>query len=188
MKTLFLDMDNVITDFSGAACDWFNDALQSPRYKGDYPMDLMPEHIKIYTIWENYHLPKGLGESLLKQMFDDPNFWYMAPMTGAINGVKNLCELYNTYIVTAPVWNDVCVPEKIDWIKVHLPFFELERLIFTRDKSILRGDILVDDYWKYLTQFDGRRILFRHSYGESGLCDYIVYNWKQLEELLNALH
>lgn len=188
MKTLFLDLDNVITDFLGAACDWFNDELHKPRYKNEYSTILTPDDITDYATWKSYHLPKGLGEKLFKEMFDDPDFWQMAPIKGALNGVKNLCKLYDTYIVTAPVWNDVCVQEKGDWIKVHLPFFELDRLIFARDKSVLFGDILVDDYWQYLLQFNGKRVLFTHRFNQDRTVQfgYSVSNWVQLEELLSG--
>ena len=71
MQRLFLDMDNVITDYSYSACEWFNKELGRPKYKGEYPVDLMPENIKDYSMWKNYYLPKNIGKSLQEQMFED---------------------------------------------------------------------------------------------------------------------
>ena len=189
MQRLFLDMDNVITDYSYSACEWFNKELGRPKYKGEYPVDLMPENIKDYSMWKNYYLPKNIGKPLQEQMFEDSEFWRtMDPITGSLNYIRKLNSKYEVYIATAAKYNDVCVQEKVDWIKKHLPFIHEERLVFSMNKSILYGDILVDDFWKYLLQFEGRCVLFLQPYNESRFDQfgYAVSGWRELWELLNG--
>lgn len=188
MQRIFIDMDNVITDYSYSACEWFNDELGRPKYKKEYPTNLEPKDIKEYSMWKNYFLPKHIGKPLQNKMFEDPEFWRMMdPVQGALNSIRKLNEKYEIYIATAARYNDVCVQEKVDWIKKHLPCIHEERIVFTMNKGILYGDILVDDFWKYLFQFEGRSILFLQPYNKNRYDQfgYVVSNWIELEKLLN---
>lgn len=59
---------------------------------------------------------------------------------------RMLAEFHDVYILTAPsVHNPMSYTEKAEWIKEHLGGNWLEKLIISYDKSLLRGDILIDD-------------------------------------------
>ena len=190
MQRLFLDLDNVITDYSYSAIEWFNEELSHPKYKGKYPTDLEPKDVKDYSIWKNYHLSKQIGKPLMEEMHNTPGFFAeLDPIPGAINAVRKLNQIYEIFIATKPQINELCIVEKMEWLNVHMPYIHEERVIFLQNKSVLYGDILVDDYWKHLFQFEGRGILFMQPYNADRFDQfgYYVAGWVELEEQLNGI-
>jgi len=89
----------------------------------------------------------------------------LEPLEGAIdalNALRNRAE-YEVYILTAPsVFNPLSYTEKRNWVEKHIGFEMLNRLIISPDKSLLRGDILIDDRLNGHGQdkFEGRHIHF----------------------------
>jgi 5'-nucleotidase len=83
--------------------------------------------------------------------FPQAEFGFFAglnPIIGAIEGVKKLMDssIYKPYILTAPsIKNPLSYTEKRIWIESHLGMEVVERLIISPDKSLLRGDYLIDD-------------------------------------------
>jgi 5'-nucleotidase len=50
------------------------------------------------------------------------------------------------YICTSPLHHyDNCVLEKFEWVEQHLGREFTSRLILSRDKTLVHGDVLVDD-------------------------------------------
>lgn len=73
-------------------------------------------------------------------------FLSLPPIEGAIEGMRYLLELgHDVRICTSPMTkNNYCLQEKWHWIRKHAPDFT-KRLIVTKDKTLVRGDVLVDD-------------------------------------------
>ena len=70
------------------------------------------------------------------------------PMSGAVEAVKWLLksEVFDPYILTAPsVMNPMSYTEKRVWVEQHLGMEMVERLIISPNKSLLKGDYLIDD-------------------------------------------
>lgn len=75
-------------------------------------------------------------------------FANLHPLPGAISAVKALIhsEKYDPYILTAPsVLNPLCYTEKRIWIENHFGIEFVDKLIISPNKSLLKGDILIDD-------------------------------------------
>ena len=67
-------------------------------------------------------------------------------MDGAIDAVIWLSTHFDVYFLTRPsVQNLSCYSEKALWIQNHFGPEYLERLIISPDKSLLKGDYLIDD-------------------------------------------
>jgi 5'(3')-deoxyribonucleotidase len=87
-------------------------------------------------------------------------FRKLAPLPGAVEGIKELARRgHDVWILTKPsVMNPLCYTEKRLWVEDHLGLSWCDRLIISPDKSLLRGDLLIDDQsW---VGFAGQRILF----------------------------
>lgn len=113
-KTIFIDMDDTLCDFSGA----YNREIES-NPKIAYPQS-------------QYGF-----------------FSELQPIEGAIASVKQLIDSteYKPYILTAPsVKNPLCYTEKRVWVEKHFGLEFTKRLIISLDKSLLRGEILIDDW------------------------------------------
>jgi 5'(3')-deoxyribonucleotidase len=87
----------------------------------------------------------------------------MEPIPGALEGVRSLIGMgHDVWIATKPPTGvPVAYAEKVAWILKHLP--ELKRkIILTHDKSLLCGDVLIDDrpHKANASKFTGRLIEF----------------------------
>ena len=89
----------------------------------------------------------------------------LKPISGAVEAMTILLQAkgVDAYILTAPsLYNPLSYTEKRLWVEDHLGFEWVKRLIISPDKSLLRGDVLIDDHDKGRGQdaFKGRLICF----------------------------
>lgn len=147
MATIYIDMDNVICDYSTA----HQEALSRE------PGIIYPQ--SQYGFFEN-----------------------LKPIRGAIESVVELSKSNEVYILTAPsIRNPFSYVEKRVWVEKWLGMSFVERLIISPNKSLVRGEILIDDHNSGNGQdkFKGKLIQF-------GSVQYP--NWpKVLSKLLNIV-
>jgi len=73
-------------------------------------------------------------------------FRELDPLPGAIEAFKELYSKYDVWILTRPSFKNLhCYTEKAEWVKNHLGEDVLEKTIIAGDKSLVIGDILIDD-------------------------------------------
>jgi 5'-nucleotidase len=73
-------------------------------------------------------------------------FSQMPPMPGALEAVRELALTHDVWFLSRPSFRNLhSYTEKALWIQTHLGFEMLQRLILCGDKSLVIGDILVDD-------------------------------------------
>lgn len=90
-------------------------------------------------------------------------FETLIPLPNAIETVKLLMETYNVWFLTAPSYmNPLSYTGKRISIETHFGIEFCKRLIMCYDKSLLKGDILIDDnaFGKGQEWFDGELIHF----------------------------
>lgn len=89
-------------------------------------------------------------------------FLDLEPLEGALEGIKTLQQKYDVWILTRPsIKNTHCYTEKADWIKKYFGEEMLEKLIICPDKSLAKGEYLVDDdHRNGQTEFEGEHIHF----------------------------
>lgn len=78
-------------------------------------------------------------------------FRKLEPIEGAIEGLKKLSEYYDVWILTRPsIKNPLSYMEKRLWIDDHLGYDWCEKLILCPDKTLMIGDLLIDDMsWNF---------------------------------------
>jgi 5'-nucleotidase len=122
----------VYVDMDDTLCDWrgaYDQALQ------DHPEQKYPQSVVNF-------------------------FRNLVPLDGAIEGFLKLEELgYDVWILTRPSYmNPLCYTEKRLWVEDHLGIEWTKKLIISPDKSLLKGDWLIDDYpWP---GFEGKQLLY----------------------------
>ena len=89
----------------------------------------------------------------------------LKPIEGALEAMEVLLDAQNIdpYILTAPsLYNPLSYTEKRLWVEDHLGFEWVKRLIISPDKSLLQGDLLIDDHSEGRGQdrFAGKLIKF----------------------------
>lgn len=73
-------------------------------------------------------------------------FLKLKEIPGAIEAVNKLKEEYDVWILTRPSFRNVnCFTEKAQWVWDHLGFDVLQKTILCGDKSLVKGDYLIDD-------------------------------------------
>ena len=73
-------------------------------------------------------------------------FKNLEPYSDAVASYRELEEHFDVWILTRPsVLNPLCYMEKRMWVEDHLGIETCHKLIISSDKSLLRGDYLIDD-------------------------------------------
>lgn len=171
-KRLAIDQDNVIADLLE---EWVR------RYNNDYNDNLTPGQIDCWN-WSHLCKPE-CGEKIYTYM-DDPDLFLKLPvMEGSQEVLKELSYTYDIYIVTAPFNLNNVIP-KYQWLKRHFPFLDEEKFVFTRDKSVIRAEYMIDDKPSNLETFVGNQILYTAPHNLNEECFYRVNNWVEVRETL----
>ena len=85
-------------------------------------------------------------------------FTNLKPMSGAIETYNWLSEHFDVWILTRPSYqNPLCYTEKRVWVENHFGLEMCKKLIICPDKSLLKGDFLIDDNSH---DFEGTEIKF----------------------------
>ena len=89
-------------------------------------------------------------------------FMNLEPIKDSIEYFKKLEEHFDMWILTRPsVQNPLCYTEKALWVKEKLGIDIQYKTIMCCDKSLLKGDFLIDDTLEYgQTEFEGELIHF----------------------------
>ncbi|XP_039937896.1 5'(3')-deoxyribonucleotidase, cytosolic type isoform X1 [Hirundo rustica] len=82
-------------------------------------------------------------------VYESPGFFLdLDPVPGALEAVQEMLQMQDTevFICTSPLRNyEHCVVEKYKWVEKHLGPKFVERIILTRDKTMVAADLLFDD-------------------------------------------
>jgi 5'(3')-deoxyribonucleotidase len=89
-------------------------------------------------------------------------FLDLEPLEGALESMRTLQTKYSVYILTRPsTKNTNCYTEKAEWIKKYLGEEMLKKMIICPDKSLVKGDYLIDDDNRHgQIEFEGEHIHF----------------------------
>ncbi len=177
--TVLLDVDGVIANFLGATLNRLNAAgKEVPYTEENWPSwdiaETIPQHKDfLHKIWSSKYFCTGIP-----------------PYNGAVEGVLNLTSVADVYFVTAPAWySEYWMDERYCWLEYHfkhkIPI--KDRLIFTRAKHLVQGDIFVDDNYKHVMDhpnsqtMDKFSLLWSRPYNKfhQTYCP-VVRNWDEL--------
>ena len=89
-------------------------------------------------------------------------FSLMSPMENAIESVKKLSKVFDTYLLSTAPWdNPSAWSDKVIWVKKYLGEVTHKRLILSHHKNLNKGDYLIDDRTKNgADKFEGEHIHF----------------------------
>ncbi|HAI58717.1 MAG TPA: 5'-3'-deoxyribonucleotidase [Xanthomonadaceae bacterium] len=137
---ILIDQDGVLADFERG----FHTAWQAigPRH-GHPPLPL--EERRSFHVRDDY--PPHLEEAVVS-VYTAPGFYRaLPPVPGAVEAMAELLDLgHDVRICTSPLNQyRYCVPEKYEWVEAHLGPAFVQRMVVTKDKTLVVGDVLVDD-------------------------------------------
>lgn len=135
---ILIDQDGPLADFEkGFLQSWKSkfpdeffveiEARRSFKIKDDYPEQLRPQ---------------------VEQTYLEKHFYETLPIVqGASEAIHVMLERgHDVRICTSPLSQyENCILEKYFWVERHLGRDFLKRMIVTKDKTLIRGDLLIDD-------------------------------------------
>lgn len=89
-------------------------------------------------------------------------FLELEPLPGALDAIMRLSMLYDVWILTAPsIQNPMSYAEKNYWVRKYLGDEYTKKLIMCPNKSLLKGDYLIDDneWTNWQGDFEGELLL-----------------------------
>lgn len=179
---VLVDMDGVQADLEGAF--WREWATRHP----DLPQYADVQHLtfKIETRFgDRYH-------EEVASILDEPGFFAgFEPYKGAAEAMNAMVGRgWDVFVVTSPLLTNVtCGDDKFGWMDHHIGFGWSDRTIITRDKTLVRGDVLIDDKpvikgrltptWKH--------VVFDRTYNHDAPSPYRMHDWADWEQTLTPL-
>jgi len=115
-------------------------------------VELYP-HIHFPFVEDNasWDMTAGLDEEGLAAVnfvMELPGFYAeLEPIEGMADALRDMvAEGHVVHICTSPyVTNPTCASDKLDWLEKHVGPGWAHRAVITSDKTLVRGDILIDD-------------------------------------------
>lgn len=160
---LLLDMDGPLADFDRHFYERASAA--------GYTFDVAGPHVQTARYFTD-HIADRRERAEARKMVDAPGWFEGLPVTpGAIEGVAALLDRgIDVWVCTRPLEaNPTCRDAKGAWLREHFPELE-RRLIIAPDKSLIVGDVLLDDAPKpaWLDRAPWRSIIFAAPFNGRG--------------------
>ena len=98
-----------------------------------------------------FNLHDGLGprqSGIVRRVMDTPGFYADLPLIeGAAEALNGMLAAGHDVMLCSSPWlsNPTCASDKYDWAERMLGLGWGDRVILTKDKTLVRGDILIDD-------------------------------------------
>lgn len=135
---ILIDMDVPIADFEGhLLARW---RLARP----DAPFVPLANRKEFYT---HHDYPEEYRDAVAALRHEPGFFENMPPTAGAIEAIRGMADAgLSVWICTAPLSKHAtCAQEKFAFTTRHLGIEWNDRVIIAKDKTLVRGDILIDD-------------------------------------------
>lgn len=171
-KIICVDMDEVIADVLNE---------QILLYNREFKERLTVTELRGRWIWD--FIPPDRLRALERHIQSDDFFEHLAVIPHSQRVLEGLQRRYDVYIATAVMEYPQAFVPKYEWLKRHFPFIPPSHIVFCGDKSIVRGDFLIDDNPRELRLFRGEAIMYSSPANALVREFPRVNNWLDLEEL-----
>lgn len=135
---ILIDMDDVLADFDG-------EFLRRWRERHPEKMYVPLKERKTFYVRDSYPLDL---QPLVSEIYLEPGFFReMMPVEGGVDAVKAMQQMgLEIFFCTSPlsIYKN-CVLEKYEWVDRHVGSEWVKRIILTKDKTLVKGDYLIDD-------------------------------------------
>ena len=173
MKRIIIDMDDVLADTTQKIIDRFNLINNESICKEQF------EDSDFYT-----YVRQEKYLSYRDVLYEPGFFLNLEVFPDAQEIVKKLTEKYEVFIVSAATEFPNSLSEKQEWLNKYFPFISWERMVFCGDKTVIKGDIMIDDHERNFAGFEGFKLLYHSPHNTLVRGFKRVKNWKEIYEIL----
>jgi 5'-nucleotidase len=134
---ILVDMDGVLADFNRALYE---------AWEKEYPRESLD--VPETRIKSMLHEEPQEKRQRIRKLYHAPGFYRsLTPIKGGIEAVREMAKRgHGVFICSSPVTNTYCISEKIEWVMEYLGDEFVRRTVITKDKTLVKGDILIDDW------------------------------------------
>lgn len=175
----------ILVDMDGVICGWGDE--WDLRVKDLYHLGLRPTNEQEdFDLTKHITTPEGM-EAFLSIMNAEDFYKVLKPIPGAREALNEMvAEGHDVRIVTSP-WlsNPTCAADKIAWVEKHIGEGWAQRVVITRDKSVVLGDVIIDDkpHLDNADQAVWRHIYFTQNYNKD-LPGPRISDWSHWREVI----
>ena len=136
-------------------------------------------------------LPKEDADGIIA-LFKEKELWdSLKPLPYSQEILKKLIKQGHK-VLLATATDPINFAWKCDWVSRYFGFIPTDNIIRIMDKSLLRIDVMVDDYLNNLTNNICERVCLNYSWNQSPSKDYAfdikrVYSWNDVENIINNI-
>lgn len=155
-----MDKKKLIIDFDDTICQSVFLKKVNEFLGTNYSID----EFKNYLIDEI--VPENKKKKFYDTFFDKDPYEDLALIDGAKSALKKLNEVYDIYVCSAgimllnPKSSGKLFASKYNYLLKNLPFLDPKKFIFTNSKELIKGDVIIDDYFHNLRCDIKRKLLF----------------------------
>lgn len=182
--TVLVDMDGVLADYYAGFLKIWTDR---------YPDRKVVPASQLTSFYLEDSYPAEWIDEILAITRGKGFFRNLPPIEGAVQALKEMDEsgLYEIYLCTAPDVDaeDQCCPgEKLQWVEEVLGKKWLKRTIMSTDKSLVMGDIIIDDKpeMKKSVTPTWKRVFFTHAYNQT-MAGPRITKWSDWKRVLDSV-
>jgi 5'(3')-deoxyribonucleotidase len=149
MKTIGIDMDEVIADTLGELLT---------RYNREFGTAWDKSELVGRRFWQT--VPPEHKPWIMECFADGEIFADLPVFEDSIAVVQELQRSYEVFITTAAMEVPSSFDAKFRWLQRHFPFIPTSHIVFCGDKSVLAVDYLIDDNVRHFERLQGEGIVF----------------------------
>lgn len=178
MATIGCDLDGVVIDL---VASWVN------AYNLDYGDHLTAEQL---LSWDTHlYVKPECGKDIYNYLLRPGLYDHSYPIPLAIAGINFLRDIGHRVIFPTTVQNGV-MEGKYNWLKRYNLLPDENDLVVCKDKTLVRMDLLIDDYYKNIEAVSCPGILFDQPhirYSKGHALPYQAADWGQVLELVDFI-
>ncbi len=177
-----------------------DETICSPTYLEEVNkyMKMDYQYTDIDTYFVEDIIPPLEREKFLDYFYENANVYdhaYVFPE--AIEVIRDLCQVYDVYIVSAfvdkrrPKESSIMAKYKYEWILKNMPFIDPKKIILTGSKHMIMCDIKIDDKVGNLKGYGETKLLLDHMHNRKYSFEELeslgikrVHDWRQIRDIL----
>lgn len=141
---ILCDMDGILVDLT----PYWLDCIAR-----DTGVRVFPNEINQWSIHKCGEL-STLRPDQIYGYLHQPGFFLNAPaLEGAVEGLKTLHDAGHEIFICSSPSSGVSAKEKVEWLAVKAPWLKLDKIILCNKKTMVKGDVLIDDHPETLTEY-----------------------------------
>jgi 5'(3')-deoxyribonucleotidase len=152
MQIVLIDIDNTLNNLTDKWVELYNKK---------YNDNLLSINVNEWDI--SKFVKPECGKKIYDLLETPGLFLSLSPLKDSQDVMGVLTKYYDVYIVTSCLYAPNCV-EKYNWIKEMYPTVNLKNFITCHNKSLLKGDYIIDDNVDNIRHFNGKKLLYNQSH------------------------